>query len=74
MLKHIDFVASICKSVGDIAIHVTFTGPKETRAIYKFYNSPILLIPDSNYFIFIFQIFTSYSTLKLFENLLEGHG
>ena len=71
MLK---FCRKYIKTVGDIAIHVTFTGPKETGAIYKFYNSPVLLIPDSNYFIFIFQIFTSYSTLKLFENLLEGHG
>ena len=54
MSEKIVFVASICKNVGDIAINVSFKGPKETGAICNFCNFFILLVSDSDYFAFAF--------------------
>ena len=52
MLEQIVFASGICVKAGNIAIYVTFKGPKETGDIYKFYNSYIL-ISDSDYFTFV---------------------
>ena len=38
----------------DIVIYVTFKKLEETGNIRKFYNSPLLLISDSDYFASVF--------------------
>lgn len=44
----------LCMLGQDIVIYVTFKELEETGNIRKFYNSPLLLISDSDYFASVF--------------------